>query len=430
MALVAAPTTPARKRKAGAVRPHPQRPCIAASCLGAAGVDLIKKAKKSVGRGGLTCNAADLEGATHLVVADVCARSNKVVAALAHAAERDVAIVTLRWVEDSILLGQWVVEPSKLGAYRPKNVPLAGLTGLTAGAEAQSPGKRARKSAPPRPGIFTGLAIKVVDPAGAACGSVDPFVASVIAAQGGKVWEGGDGSAANPPVPLTEQQVKESVFQGALQCFAVDEAAPKEAAAPARPEDEVVAFGKKLPNRSSRDQPPPVPTLRADPAAATAPVGADPPPTYPSTYPSQQTEYSTDLVKRKEPPLPYLALVPVAEGAKTVPARIVLDKDVLTVGRMSKKSSVDIQLDSETVRRNISRKHASLRRTLAEDGLSYQVTIVDEGSTNGYFVNNIKRAKATLTDGDVVVFGGGGDLENGWRVNDIDSDCVYQFHSG
>jgi len=83
-----------------------------------------------------------------------------------------------------------------------------------------------------------------------------------------------------------------------------------------------------------------------------------------------------------------LASVVLADGQ-----RIVLDRDLITVGR---QSDCQVVVDDH----NVSRRHAEIRRTTA----GWVVT--DRGSTNGTKVNGEKVVNGRLlVDGDVVAFG-------------------------
>ncbi len=109
-------------------------------------------------------------------------------------------------------------------------------------------------------------------------------------------------------------------------------------------------------------------------------------PTAPPTAPPTATETVT------EAPLPTtsaaLASVVLADGQ-----RIVLDRDLITVGR---QSDCQVVIDDH----NVSRRHAEIRRTTA----GWIVT--DRGSTNGTKVNGEKVVNGhLLADGDVLAFG-------------------------
>ena len=83
-----------------------------------------------------------------------------------------------------------------------------------------------------------------------------------------------------------------------------------------------------------------------------------------------------------------LASVVMADGQ-----RIVLDRDVITIGR---QSDCQVMIDDH----NVSRRHAEIRRTTT----GWVVT--DRDSTNGTKVNGEKVVNGhLLTDGDVVEFG-------------------------
>ena len=82
------------------------------------------------------------------------------------------------------------------------------------------------------------------------------------------------------------------------------------------------------------------------------------------------------------------AAVVLADGQ-----RIILDSDLITVGR---QSDCEVVIDDH----NVSRRHAEIRRTTAG------WVITDLGSTNGTKVNGEKIVNGQLlTDGDVVAFG-------------------------
>eukprot|EP01065_Artemidia_motanka_P046428 TRINITY_DN7040_c0_g1_i1.p1 TRINITY_DN7040_c0_g1~~TRINITY_DN7040_c0_g1_i1.p1 ORF type:complete len:461 (+),score=75.57 TRINITY_DN7040_c0_g1_i1:62-1444(+) len=118
--------------------------------------------------------------------------------------------------------------------------------------------------------------------------------------------------------------------------------------------------------------------------------------------------------------IPALVLLKTSTDSlpETVPRFIDLSPDIVTIGR-SKKNTV--RLDSREYPMMISRKHASVKNSRL---------LEDLGSTNGFFVNGLKRKACTLNENDVVVFGGGGRLQYGQAVRnakEIESDCVYRF---
>jgi len=73
----------------------------------------------------------------------------------------------------------------------------------------------------------------------------------------------------------------------------------------------------------------------------------------------------------------------------------------MTIGRQ--KDRVDIHLDNTDGPATISRLHASL----TVDSANRVVTIKDEKSVNGVFVNNRKISERALAHGDTIIFGGG-----------------------
>ena len=72
--------------------------------------------------------------------------------------------------------------------------------------------------------------------------------------------------------------------------------------------------------------------------------------------------------------------------------RLKLEKEELTIGR---GSDVDITIDRDSV----SRRHAKIVQT------GNQYAVIDLGSTNGTYVNDVKVTEAVLVDGDVVRVG-------------------------
>jgi hypothetical protein len=84
-------------------------------------------------------------------------------------------------------------------------------------------------------------------------------------------------------------------------------------------------------------------------------------------------------------------------GSGSNQASIAIDKATFMVGNGAPGFPVDLAV-KETF---ISRRHAELR--LNDDGTC---SIHDIGSTNGTFVNNVRVLSQTLSDGDVVQFGG------------------------
>ncbi len=61
----------------------------------------------------------------------------------------------------------------------------------------------------------------------------------------------------------------------------------------------------------------------------------------------------------------------------------------------------------QRVPRMISRAHAKiLRKPCATSATGFEYEVVDSGSLNGVYVNDIKIQAVSLKDGDVIVFGG------------------------
>eukprot|EP01064_Diplonema_japonicum_P016373 TRINITY_DN24390_c0_g1_i1.p1 TRINITY_DN24390_c0_g1~~TRINITY_DN24390_c0_g1_i1.p1 ORF type:complete len:357 (+),score=43.43 TRINITY_DN24390_c0_g1_i1:36-1073(+) len=139
---------------------------------------------------------------------------------------------------------------------------------------------------------------------------------------------------------------------------------------------------------------------------------------------------SSDLLTKSTSPPPPVLLLLCKQAAPAVPPRIVLSKEKLTVGRSSKRAAADVIIDSVLIKNMISRKHATFSTIpTASTASPWEVTLCDEESTNGFFVNGIKRKQWVLSDKDIITFGGGGEIEPGWKADEINSDCVYQFHA-
>jgi pSer/pThr/pTyr-binding forkhead associated (FHA) protein len=74
----------------------------------------------------------------------------------------------------------------------------------------------------------------------------------------------------------------------------------------------------------------------------------------------------------------------------------------------------------------ISRHHAVIRQV--EAGPAEQLwEITDAGSVNGIFVNDVKVDRHVLSNGDVIVFGGGGKTPFGEKKSQLTSEFVYVF---
>eukprot|EP01114_Cavostelium_apophysatum_P023344 TRINITY_DN8759_c0_g1_i4.p1 TRINITY_DN8759_c0_g1~~TRINITY_DN8759_c0_g1_i4.p1 ORF type:complete len:408 (+),score=129.46 TRINITY_DN8759_c0_g1_i4:39-1226(+) len=108
-----------------------------------------------------------------------------------------------------------------------------------------------------------------------------------------------------------------------------------------------------------------------------------------------------------------------------IPDVVQLNKPEIMIGRL-KQLDCDVALDSLRFPAMISRKHARLLQTEEDGELKWK--IVDNGSVNGVFVDNKKISEAYLSDGSVIVFGGGGKLPIGAEKDQSkDSEFVYRF---
>lgn len=104
---------------------------------------------------------------------------------------------------------------------------------------------------------------------------------------------------------------------------------------------------------------------------------------------------------------------------KEFPRRVDLAEKEIRFGRATNNHVI---LNSVKYPRMISRNHAVLRKKGDN-----QWQIVDLGSTNGLFVNNVKVEEAVLKPDDVIVFGGGGGVPLGTVLFQHDSEFKYRF---
>merc|ERR550537_216675 len=102
-------------------------------------------------------------------------------------------------------------------------------------------------------------------------------------------------------------------------------------------------------------------------------------------------------VPPNESPAPDEILLPVSEG------------DEIMIGR--DKTKVDVHLDSTTLPNFISRTHGVLRREA--NGV---VSLRDNGTQNGTFVNGVRITKVDLASGDLIAFGAKGAIPVGKRL--------------
>lgn len=103
----------------------------------------------------------------------------------------------------------------------------------------------------------------------------------------------------------------------------------------------------------------------------------------------------------------------------SIPALVHIKKIETAVGR--ERNAVDVHLDSTRVPRMISRVHSFLVYT------HHQWKVRDNRSVNGVFVNDRKVHEAVLLDGDIVIFGGGGNRPIGAVLEQRDWEFKYEF---
>eukprot|EP00771_Trimastix_marina_P001335 gnl/Trimastix_PCT/2400.p1 GENE.gnl/Trimastix_PCT/2400~~gnl/Trimastix_PCT/2400.p1 ORF type:complete len:527 (+),score=100.78 gnl/Trimastix_PCT/2400:35-1615(+) len=126
------------------------------------------------------------------------------------------------------------------------------------------------------------------------------------------------------------------------------------------------------------------------------------------------------------------------ENSSTPPPRLVhisrntslpLPQELILHGKseffVGRQPDVDLTLDSTRRKAMISRRHAKLCRVIEDNLLEWK--LIDLKSLNGVFINDVKQEEAILRDGDVIVFGGGGNKKVGDRVPQADSEFRYQF---
>ncbi|KAJ9464263.1 Helicase-like transcription factor CHR27 [Diplonema papillatum] len=390
-----------------------KRPCFSSSMIGAEAQVALKAAKASLGGTACRDELLGLDGCTHLVVPrGALRRTAKTLAAITRHPE--VAIVTTDWVRDSFEKNCWV-PPQKQPSYLPSHLPYAG-----------------RLADPSR--LLQGIRFHVED------GTPDAGILTrLIKNSGGSVTL--DATSADHCVtPAEGDSVRDAVCQAIFT----------QSLAPLRD-------GGPCPRRDSNGDPAAEPPLTEPagykPAGAARPVSGEPckpsnaaPPAQPKPVPAlsasqrQQQPPPEPEDQQCTPPhvsslgsaIPFLTLLPQPLEPNDlftshVPERIDLHKEYVLLGRSS-KDGVDIVMDSRVVKHMLSRKHASFNRENI-DG-RWKVTIKDEGATNGFFVNNIRRTKWVLKDGDVVTLGGNSSTIEGEETFELLSDCVYRYHSG
>lgn len=125
-----------------------------------------------------------------------------------------------------------------------------------------------------------------------------------------------------------------------------------------------------------------------------------------------------------------------AHSAATAPSEIPLTKKFTHIGRATPtiKSEENInEIDCVTLALRIqdadiiSRKHATITMTQnASDG-SYRYMIADLGSVNGLFVNSRRIKEQVLKDGDIIQFGGRGNLPIGAMIVRPEANIQYVF---
>ena len=97
---------------------------------------------------------------------------------------------------------------------------------------------------------------------------------------------------------------------------------------------------------------------------------------------------------------------PGSEGSGSLPSTVSLGQGVSTL--IGRGDDVDVQLDSPSRPRMLSRRHAMVDCRRGEDRKVHQWILVDLGSSNGTAVNGIELApgnEALLAHGDVICFG-------------------------
>jgi len=109
--------------------------------------------------------------------------------------------------------------------------------------------------------------------------------------------------------------------------------------------------------------------------------------------------------------------------SRTIPKYFPLkaEEGTVTIGR--DPSKVNIWLDSTRVPNMISRIHAQLQWMPTEQ--TWQ--IIDKGSVNGVFVNEIKVTQHKLKKSDLITFGGGAMCPMGNHISQPNSEFQYYF---
>eukprot|EP01122_Echinamoeba_exundans_P008997 TRINITY_DN3082_c0_g2_i1.p1 TRINITY_DN3082_c0_g2~~TRINITY_DN3082_c0_g2_i1.p1 ORF type:complete len:536 (-),score=99.20 TRINITY_DN3082_c0_g2_i1:91-1698(-) len=117
----------------------------------------------------------------------------------------------------------------------------------------------------------------------------------------------------------------------------------------------------------------------------------------------------------------HLQLAASLPPSVAIPKLVHLKKAETSIGR--DKNQVDVFLDSTRAPRMISRVHAHVMHLV---DASWKIR--DNHSVNGLFVNSIKVHEAALKDGDLLTFGGGGNMAFGQRKDQQEtSEFIYRF---
>eukprot|EP01117_Protostelium_nocturnum_P001431 TRINITY_DN1172_c3_g1_i1.p1 TRINITY_DN1172_c3_g1~~TRINITY_DN1172_c3_g1_i1.p1 ORF type:complete len:566 (-),score=217.33 TRINITY_DN1172_c3_g1_i1:222-1811(-) len=121
----------------------------------------------------------------------------------------------------------------------------------------------------------------------------------------------------------------------------------------------------------------------------------------------------------------HLILVAKLQPSVALSQIVHLNKKEISCGR---STDVDLVLDSTKVPRMISRVHAKIQSSEEKDEEGrHKFKVVDNKSLNGIFVNDHKVTEHFLEDGDVITFGGGGNLALGILHKQEDSEFIYQI---
>eukprot|EP00750_Incisomonas_marina_P013574 INCI17497.1.p1 GENE.INCI17497.1~~INCI17497.1.p1 ORF type:complete len:452 (-),score=45.86 INCI17497.1:259-1518(-) len=137
-----------------------------------------------------------------------------------------------------------------------------------------------------------------------------------------------------------------------------------------------------------------------------------------------QVESSASTATTSSEPQYFLTLLNETSGV--LPKKVHINRCRRTKVTIGRGDEADVQV--RVVKKKlgdricVSRMHCEIEKNPRGEW-----ALFDQGSRNGCFVNGVKVSSTVLQDGDVIVLGGGGIIQSGARVQNVESIFQYRF---